>query len=286
MEDKYGKIGAVIERQTQLLLSEAAQTRPMPSAADIAAMMNNIATAVFLDFDCKCGFSEDRVRRLLYDIFITLREQIDISFGISGESNDPRAREVALDFMDRMHELRRVLYTDVRAIMHNDPAARSGLEVISSYPAVKALLHYRAAHMLFEMGVPVLPRVITEQAHSATGIDIHPGASIGEYFGIDHGTGVVIGETSIIGNHVTIYQGVTLGAKNFQYDDNGQPMNVARHPIIQDNVTIYSNASVLGRITVGHDTVIGGNVWLTQSVPPYSRILQSQALEENTFAPA
>lgn len=281
MEDRYGKIGTVIERQTQMLLKAAEESRQMPSGRDIEEMMIHLGSAVFIDFDCRCGFSEDRVRRLLYDIFITLREQIDISFGISGqETDDRRARECALDFMDCLHELRRLLNTDVSAIMHNDPAARSAQEVISSYPAIKALLHYRAAHLLFEMGVPVLPRVITEQAHSATGIDIHPGADIGEYFGIDHGTGVVIGETSIIGDHVTIYQGVTLGAKNFEYDEQGLPKNVARHPIIEDNVTIYSNTSVLGRITVGHDTVIGGNVWLTQSVPPYSRVLQGKALEE------
>jgi serine O-acetyltransferase len=131
------------------------------------------------------------------------------------------------------------------------------------------------------MGVPVIPRIITEQAHSKTGIDIHPGAQIGEYFSIDHGTGVVIGETTIIGNHVSLYQGVTLGAKSFKYDENGNMLNVPRHPIIEDHVTVYSNASILGRITIGHDSVIGGNIWLTHSVPPFSRILQTKATESN-----
>ena len=141
------------------------------------------------------------------------------------------------------------------------------------------MTHYRIAHRLHKMGVPVIPRIITEQAHSKTGIDIHPGAQIGEYFSIDHGTGVVIGETCIIGNHVTLYQGVTLGAKSFKYDEQGNMLNVPRHPIIEDNVTIYSNASVLGRITIGHDSTIGGNIWLTHDVPPYSRILQSKAVD-------
>ncbi|MDE6447362.1 MAG: serine acetyltransferase, partial [Muribaculaceae bacterium] len=129
-------------------------------------------------------------------------------------------------------------------------------------------------HVLWRLGIPVIPRVITELAHSSTGIDINPGARIGEYFAIDHGTGVVIGETCIIGNHVTLYQGVTLGAKNFSLDSNGHPVNVPRHPIIEDYVTIYSNSSILGRITVGRDSIIGGNIWLTHSVPPGSRILQ------------
>ena len=126
--------------------------------------------------------------------------------------------------------------------------------------------------------MPVIPRIITEQAHSKTGIDIHPGAQIGEYFAIDHGTGFVIGETCIIGNHVTLYQGVTLGAKSFKYDENGNMLNVPRHPIIEDHVTVYSNASILGRITIGHHSVIGGNIWVTNDVPPYSRIQQSKAV--------
>ena len=141
------------------------------------------------------------------------------------------------------------------------------------------MTHYRLAHVLHQMQVPVIPRIITEQAHSRTGIDIHPGAQIGEYFAIDHGTGVVIGETCIIGSHVTLYQGVTLGAKSFKYDAEGNMLNVPRHPIIEDRVTIYSNASVLGRITIGHDSVIGGNIWLTHDVPPGSRILQSKAVD-------
>jgi serine O-acetyltransferase len=141
------------------------------------------------------------------------------------------------------------------------------------------MTHYRIAHTLRKMEIPILPRIITEQAHSKTGIDIHPGATIGEYFAIDHGTGVVIGETCIIGNHVTLYQGVTLGAKSFKYDENGNMLNVPRHPIIEDYVTIYSNASILGRITIGHHSVVGGNIWVVNDVKPYSRIQQSKAVD-------
>ena len=189
------------------------------------------------------------------------------------------AEEIALKFIDALPEVKRLLYTDVVAMFQNDPAATNYGEVIYCYPVMMAMTHYRLAHVLHLMQVPVIPRIITEQAHSKTGIDIHPGATIGEYFSIDHGTGVVIGETAIIGNHVSLYQGVTLGAKSFKYDADGNMLNIPRHPIIEDNVTIYSNASVLGRITIGHHSVIGGNIWLTHDVPPYSRILQSKAVD-------
>lgn len=188
------------------------------------------------------------------------------------------AREMALGFIDSLPAIKRTLYTDVEAMFNNDPAVDNYGEVILCYPVIQAMVNYRVAHSLLRLGVPIIPRILTELAHSVTGIDIHPGAEIGEYFAIDHGTGVVIGETCIIGNHVTLYQGVTLGAKNFSLDSNGHPVNVPRHPIIEDNVTIYSNSSILGRITVGHDSIIGGNIWLTSSVPPGSRILQQKAV--------
>ena len=191
------------------------------------------------------------------------------------------AERLTLEFLDALPEIKRLLYTDVQAMFDNDPAAPNYGEVIFCYPVMNTMTHYRIAHKLHELRIPVIPRIITELAHSKTGIDIHPGAQIGEYFAIDHGTGVVIGETCIIGNHVTLYQGVTLGAKSFKYDENGNMLNVPRHPIIEDNVTVYSNASILGRITIGHDSVIGGNIWVTHSVPPYSRIQQSKAVETN-----
>jgi serine O-acetyltransferase len=189
------------------------------------------------------------------------------------------AERLAVEFINALPEIKRVLYTDVQAMFDNDPAAPNYGEVIFCYPVVNTMTHYRIAHKLHELQVPVIPRIITEQAHSKTGIDIHPGAQIGEYFAIDHGTGVVIGETCIIGNHVTLYQGVTLGAKSFKYDEQGNMLNIPRHPIIEDYVTVYSNASILGRITIGHHSVIGGNIWVTQDIPPYSRIQQLKAVD-------
>ena len=186
--------------------------------------------------------------------------------------------KMADDFVQALPEIARLLHTDALAVMHNDPAVKSMQEVILCYPVVKVMVHYRTAHQLHLQGVPIIPRVITEMAHSATGIDIHPAAQIGEHFCIDHGTGVVIGATSVIGNHVMLYQGVTLGAKNFSYDANGVPIDMPRHPILEDYVTVYSNTSILGRVRIGHHTIVGGNVWLTHDVPPHSRVLQSRAI--------
>ena len=191
--------------------------------------------------------------------------------------------KMADDFVQALPEIARLLHTDALAVMHNDPAVKSMQEVILCYPVVKVMVHYRTAHQLHLQGVPIIPRVITEMAHSATGIDIHPAAQIGEHFCIDHGTGVVIGATSVIGNHVMLYQGVTLGAKNFSYDANGVPIDMPRRPILEDYVTVYSNTSILGRVRIGHHTIVGGNVWLTHDVPPHSRVLQSRAIEEPFF---
>lgn len=199
------------------------------------------------------------------ELFTMLKKQVE-------------SEEIALKFINKLPEIKRILYTDIDAMFHSDPAVTSRSEIIFCYPFVQVMLHHRIAHELLLLGVPTIPRIIAEMAHSLTGIDIHPGAKIGEYFCIDHGTGVVVGETCIIGNHVMLYQGVTLGAKSFTFDSNGTPLNTPRHPILEDNVTVYSNSSVLGRITIGHDTIIGGNVWLTNSVPPFSRILQSKAI--------
>lgn len=178
-------------------------------------------------------------------------------------------------FTSELPEISRLLHTDVQAVLHNDPAVTDEGEVILCYPLTHVMLHYRTAHALYKLGVPRIPRMLTELAHSRTGIDIHPAAQIGEYFCIDHGTGVVIGETTIIGSHVVLYQGVTMGAKNFEYDEAGLPLDIPRHPILEDHVTVYSNTSILGRVRIGHDTVIGGNVWLTRDVPAHSIVLQS-----------
>jgi len=215
----------------------------------------------------------------LYDL---LSEQIyrALTYETEGEDSRNIAKEKTLLFVNKLPEIKRLLSTDVKAIYDNDPAAKNYGEIIFCYPAIKALLNYRIAYELFVSKIPLIPRIITEMAHTETGIDIHPGAVIGEYFSIDHGTGIVIGQTSIIGNHVCLYQGVTLGAKNFVLDEAGNPLDLPRHPILEDNVTVYSNSSILGRITIGKGTVVGGNVWLTHSVPPNSRVMQTKAVED------
>ena len=193
----------------------------------------------------------------------------------SGGYGDHRehASTLAALFVSRLPEIRKTLATDVEAAYLGDPAAQSYGEVISCYPAIKALTCYRVAHELFRLGVPLIPRIITEIAHSETGIDIHPGAEIGSHFTIDHGTGIVVGATCIIGKNVKLYQGVTLGAKSFPLDEDGNPIkNNPRHPIIHDDVIIYSNATILGRITIGKGAIIGANVWITHNVEAGSQV--------------
>ena len=166
---------------------------------------------------------------------------------------------------------------DVEAAYNGDPAAENYGEIISCYPVIKALVNYRIAHELLVLGVPLIPRIISEMAHSETGIDIHPGAQIGHHFTIDHGTGVVIGATCIIGNNVKLYQGVTLGAKSFPLDAQGNPIKgIARHPILEDNVVVYSNATILGRITIGRGSIVGANIWVTEDMEPESRKYKRQ----------
>lgn len=197
---------------------------------------------------------------------------------------EQETERVTTALLSKLPEIRLLLMSDVEAIRQNDPAAESLLEIMSCYPATTVMLYYRVAHALHLLGLPLLPRIITERAHSLTGIDIHPAASIGASFGIDHGTGIVIGATTIIGHHVMIYQGVTLGAKNFHHDGSGNLVNEPRHPIIEDNVTIYSNTSILGRIRIGHDSVIGGNLWITHDVEPYSQVRQSKPVNVLEFS--
>lgn len=243
-----------------------------PSILQLKRLMELVEYVIFPDYSDVPSWThgEEAVRSILAEQLSSIAEMADAS-------------AAADDFIDALPEISRLLHTDVHAVMHNDPAVGSMQEVILCYPVVKAMIHYRTAHQLHRQGVPVIPRIITEMAHSATGIDIHPAAQIGEYFGIDHGTGVVIGATSVIGNHVMLYQGVTLGAKNFSYDAQGLPIDKPRHPILEDHVTVYSNTSILGRVRIGHHTVVGGNVWLTHDVPAYSRVLQSQAVQEPFF---
>ena len=289
-----------VVRQNVALLSKLSEQEvgmmpateaPLPSVDQVKQIITLVKRIIFPDYFNKRQ-SDESIRSYyigvhMEELVTLLTKQIahGLQFCEDCEANSTKAQvygiaeEKALQFIDALPEIKRLLYTDIQAMFDNDPAAPNFGEVIFCYPSMNTMTHYRIAHKLHELQVPVIPRIITEQAHSKTGIDIHPGAQIGEYFAIDHGTGVVIGETTIIGNHVTLYQGVTLGAKSFKYDEQGNMLNIPRHPIIEDNVTVYSNASILGRITIGHDSTIGGNIWLTHSVPPHSKILQSKAVD-------
>ena len=198
--------------------------------------------------------------------------------GFSLEALSAKAHDISAEFIASLPGLRAVLQTDVDAVYVGDPAAVSYDEVIYCYPSVKAIINYRIAHKLYQQGVPVIPRMISESAHSETGIDIHPAATIGSHFAIDHGTGVVVGATAVIGDNVKLYQGVTLGARSFDLDENHNPVKgIPRHPIIGDNVVVYSNASILGRVKIGSNAVIGGNLWVTFDVGPGEKLVQAKA---------
>ena len=189
-------------------------------------------------------------------------------------------------FINALPNIKKDLEKDLSFFMDSDPAVDSKEEVILAYPGFKAIRYYRIAHELFMLDVPLIPRIITEMAHSETGIDIHPEAQIGHHFTIDHGTGVVIGATCIIGNNVKLYQGVTLGAKSFPMDENGHPIKgIPRHPILEDDVIVYSNATILGRITIGKGTIIGGNLWVTESTKPGEHLVQAKKRKNNDVRP-
>jgi serine O-acetyltransferase len=197
------------------------------------------------------------------------------------EGVEVHAAGIVREFAQQLPTLRALLDTDVEAAYQGDPAARSVDEVLLCYPGILAVIHYRLAHALYELGVPLIARILSEIAHSETGIDIHPGATIGAGFFIDHGTGVVIGETTIIGERVRLYQAVTLGAKRFTQDESGAlEKGAPRHPILEDEVVVYAGATILGRITIGRGSSIGGNVWLTRSVPPGSHVSQASVQHE------
>ena len=223
---------------------------------------------------------------LMEDVAFHLGEQIAIALRLGATVDAARAsvltaqaQELTVAFLEKLPEVRALLQTDLEAFFDGDPAATSLDEIIIAYPGLYAIMVNRVAHVLFQLGVPLIPRIMTEHAHSVTGIDIHPGATIGRYFFIDHGTGIVIGETTVIGENVKIYQGVTLGALSTR---GGQSLRgKRRHPTIEDRVTIYSGASVLGGDTViGHDAVIGGNAFITSSIAPGTRVsVKSQELE-------
>ncbi|WP_340265202.1 serine O-acetyltransferase EpsC [Sphingobium mellinum] len=203
--------------------------------------------------------------------------------GQPAEAVDAEAARIIGAFADGLATVRELLDSDVEAAYLGDPAARSVDEVLICYPSMLAIIHHRLAHRLYDLGAPLVARIISEIAHSRTGIDIHPGARVGRSFFIDHGTGVVIGETAIVGDRVRLYQGVTLGARSFPADEKGAlEKALPRHPIIEDEVVIYAGATILGRIIIGSRSIIGGNVWLTDSVPADSNVRQAKAQYEVT----
>ncbi|WP_323117895.1 serine O-acetyltransferase EpsC [Burkholderia alba] len=225
------------------------------------------------------------VGHALDEVLHALLTQAQLELRYKGRHQSGAAADAALDaqaaaavqtFAVRLPEIRALLDSDVLAAFHGDPAAGSVDEVLLCYPGVLAMIHHRLAHVLYRLGLPLLARIVAEHAHAETGIDIHPGAQIGAGFFIDHGTGVVIGETAVIGQRVRVYQAVTLGAKRFPRNAAGHlEKGLARHPIVEDDVVIYAGATILGRVTIGAGAVIGGNVWITQDVPPGSHVTQA-----------
>jgi serine O-acetyltransferase len=266
--------------------------RELPSREALAAILDDLRGALFPmrlgppdlrqeSEDYYVGHTLDTaLHALLAQVRLELRYHARFA-GDVGSSHDERALDIVREFGAALPRIREVLDSDVLAAYRGDPAARSVDEVLVCYPGLHAVIHHRLAHQLHESGVPLIARIVAELAHGDTGIDIHPGARIGSHFFIDHGTGVVIGETAVIGNNVRIYQAVTLGAKRFATDADGAlHKGGARHPIVEDDVVIYAGATVLGRVTIGRGASIGGNVWLTRSVPPGSRIAQASARDD------
>ena len=270
---------------------------PLPSQPALAEAMDLCRSILFPGFYGKSNVNE---QNLVFHIGVAMErlygllcEQIQAglcfatgwseveaygeSYVSAQDTRKRKASELARQFVSKLPQLRQTLATDVEAAYLGDPAAETYGEVISCYPIIKAITNYRIAHELLQLGVPLIPRIITEMAHSETGIDIHPAATIGHHFTIDHGTGVVVGATCIIGNNVKLYQGVTLGAKSFPVDAEGNPIKgIPRHPILEDGVIVYANSTILGRITIGRGAVIGGNIWVTEDVAPGERILQNK----------
>lgn len=262
-------------RETAKRLSEINSSEVLEKAAGgfgmrqrAIALLDTLKAALFPSLYESGAVSRTHLTALAEERLYTASEQL---LSIAFDLTDPfAAEEITLKFMQRLIHIREILTTDLEAAYLGDPAARSVEEIMLSYPSVEAVSTYRIAHELFVLGLPMIPRVMTEAAHAKTGIDIHPGATIGDHFFIDHGTGVVIGETCVIGRNVKLYQGVTLGAKSFQLDGDGNPVKgVKRHPNIEDDVVIYAGATILGGdVTVGRGCVVGGNAWVTHSVAP------------------
>jgi len=239
---------------------------------------NRLGSSKFIDKDID-QYVKQILEETLQDLQTQILRELDYTSGhkTSSTITNKKATTIIHTFAKQLPNIRSYLDKDICAAYEGDPAAHNVDEVLVCYPGIAAIMYYRLAHELHSLGTPLIARMISEIAHSTTGIEIHPGAQIGASFFIDHGTGVVIGETSVIGKNVRLYQAVTLGAKRFPVDENGALVkNIARHPIVEDDVIIYANATILGRITIGQGSTIGGNVWLTHSIPPNSNISQAQ----------
>lgn len=264
---------------------------PMPSLDKLNEIMMRLRSALFPGFfgarPLEQGSFRYHLAANLDSIYRLLKEQIRLGIcftcddvDISCARCERASAEKAAAFLEGLPAIRDLLASDVKAAYEGDPAAKTPSETIFCYPSITAMTNHRIAHALYSLEVPLIPRIISEMAHSATGIDIHPGARIGEEFFIDHGTGVVIGETCIIGKGCQLYQGVTLGALSFPKDEDGILVKGHdRHPVLEDGVTVYAGATILGRITIGAGSIIGGNVWLTHDVPPGSRVVQQRSTE-------
>lgn len=263
----------------------------LPSRKILASVTEGLSAALFPN---RLGSSEladegidhyvgHLLNMTLRELMVQIQHELHYNSGLEILSSKDREHSVLITqaFAKKLPEIRQLLDSDIKAAYEGDPAARNVDEVLVCYPGIMAMIHYRLAHELYGLGVSLIARMMSEIAHSVTGIEIHPGAQIGASFFIDHGTGVVIGETSIIGQNVRLYQAVTLGAKRFPVDENGALVKGnLRHPIVEDDVVIYAGATILGRITIGKGSTIGGNVWLTRSVPPGSNISQAQTRHE------
>jgi serine O-acetyltransferase len=293
----YWGIGALVAELRDLRLqslenSERRDHPPkLPSKVVLKQIVDNLAAVLFPNHlglpDLNDEGIDYFVGNTLDSVLRQLNHQIDLELQFIAQQQgldqdtQRQSAQITREVAAQLPKIRRLIDSDIQAAYEGDPAASSTDEVLACYPGINAVIHHRIAHQLYRLGAPLVARILSEVAHSATGIDIHPGAQIAESFFIDHGTGVVIGETAVIGRHVRLYQAVTLGAKRFDKDENGILVKGnARHPIIEDNVVIYAGATILGRITIGHDSTIGGNVWLTHSVPPSSHISQAKVRTE------
>jgi len=268
------------------LESRQRRDRPpkLPSRTTLSSVVEGLSAALFPNRLGPPGLTDEGIDYFVgHTLDVALRALCDqvgreLKFAVESDDAEEQSCSIVREFARSLPDIRALLDSDIRAAFEGDPAARSADEVLVCYPGITAITHHRIAHRLHRLGVPLIARIISEIAHSATGIDIHPGAQIDESFFIDHGTGVVIGETTVIGKHVRLYQAVTLGAKRFAVEEDGTLVKGnARHPIVEDDVVIYAGATILGRITIGQGSTIGGNVWLTRSIPPGSTITQGQS---------